>query len=180
MKTNLLILLAAFTMLFPSCTEKQATEFTYDDYLSLQSDDDWVEIMDIDTVQDDILKVKCIDRNSVEGGVIIRSKEDLADVYDSQLFKDIDSTLNCSDSLDNINLDFDNRDYILTMINSTPAEFKRSLMLNEDTKEVLYIVEVQMINRTEKLVYWSEWISIPKLNEGYEFNSKRIIKEPNE
>jgi hypothetical protein len=51
-------------------------------------------------------------------------------------------------------------------------------MINYITKEVMYIIEVQMINITEKRVYWSEWISIPKLTNGYEFKAKTIIKEP--
>jgi hypothetical protein len=161
-------------LLVVACEEKQITEFTQSDLEQMQQDTNWVKITDIDTVQNDILKVKCIDRNSIEGGILIRSKEELVDVYDSQLFKDIDSNLNCSDSLDNINLDFENRDHIISLFYASQMDkWKRSIFINFSTNEIKYVIEKihsgDIIN--DKRTYWSEWISLPKLNGDFKLNS---------
>ena len=159
-------MIAFITLLATACNENQITEFTQSDLEQIQQDPNWVEITDIDTVSDNAPF-----NDLTEGGILVRSEKQLLEIYN--LFEQ-----GFAHGLDTLDLDFKNRDHILYVITSSPSEYKRSLMINDVTKEVMYIVEVQMKDRTYRLDYWSEWISIPKINQRYVFRTRTIVKAP--
>lgn len=167
MKTNLFILLAAFIMLFTSCTEKQATEFTYNDYLSLQSDDDWVEITD--TLHP---YIGC----SSHPGAPDKPHSILLPWYKISIFNNDNDFNQLSDDMENRdcwisehqNIDFDTYTLLAYSHKTGKHTSFTQFFQNDKKKEYKLIVHIHIESRELLLYTLRNWLLVPKLREDYE------------
>lgn len=183
MRAILIILLAAFFMLFTSCNEKQVTEFTQSDLEQIQQDTNWVEITDIDTVE------ACMANDFYNNGkgLLIKSEEDYKKYFDKSLeneqymdmVRNWSQYTNCTEEFQPLNANLENRDLILYSISSGGMPiFTRRIFLNKNESEYIYIVEIQITTYTKELRSFSDEITVPNLNEGYSFRFETFEKQP--
>ena len=161
MRYILIIIIIAFI----GCKEEKPTEnqitsqekYTIDE---LEQDTNWVEIIEIDTLEN-----YCVKKEYRLGGILIKDHQEYTELY--QMTKD---DVECPSNSNSLNVNFNDRDVIMAAFSNAPSNWTRKIFKNEKTNEIRYIVEIMRINSTEKFTWWYEAISIPKINTKYQFN----------
>jgi len=162
-----------FLLCLFACTEDSITKFSNYNKGTIQSDSNWVEVTEIDTVYD-----LCFAAEDVMNGVVCRNLNDYKTYYD--LIQSRISTLKqrlsqeqrnemgpCYkyDSLIPPDIDFNTRDLILFGTNwGGFADTERKLYYNSQTEEYLYLLTIYVNDPFSKILNWYEdAITIPKL-----------------
>lgn len=163
----------AFLFCLFACTEDSATKFSDYNKVTIQSDSNWVEVTQIDTVYD-----LCFSAEDVMNGVVCRTINDYRTYYDliqnrirttkeklSQELRNEMGPCYKYDSLIPPDIDFDNRDLILFGTNwGGFADTERKLYYNSQTEEYIYLLTISVNDRYSKILNWyDDAITIPKL-----------------
>lgn len=162
-----LVLIGIILTLF-SCKNEAPTEnklttqkkYTIDE---LESDTNWVEITDIDT-----LDLPCIWLDLFKMGKIIRNEDEYKTMYNESKAKMDHSELPyCKKDTNYIDVDFSSRSLILFEIRSGGGGpfFKRRIFKNSSLKEYRYILEITIRTAgTKENSGFTEVVSIPKVS----------------
>ena len=163
----------AFALCLFACTEDSATKFSDYNKVTIQSDPNWVEVAEIDTVYD-----LCFSAEDVMNGVVCRSLNDYKTYYDliqnrirttkeklSQEQRNEMGPCYKYDSLMPPDIDFNNRDLILFGTNwGGFADTERKLYYNSQTEEYLYLLKISFTDPLPEILNWhKDAFAIPKL-----------------
>lgn len=167
-----IIILVLAILAFIGCKEEAPTEnklITQQKYTieELENDTNWVEITDIDT-----LELPCIWLDLFKRGKLIRQESEYNDMYDeSKALMDHSELPYCKDDTNYINVDFLTRSLVLFEVRSNGGSptFNRRIFKNSSLKEYRYILELTIRSGSKENSGFTEVISIPKVNEDYEF-----------
>jgi len=168
-----------FLLCLFACTEDSVTKFSKYNKDTIQSDSNWVEVTEIDTIYD-----LCFAAEDVLNGVVCRTLNDYRTYYDliqsristrkqklSQEQRNEMGPCYKYDSLIPPDIDFNNRDLILYGMNSGFADYERKLYYNSQTEEYLYLLKISehytiRDNDTMHhfaLMWYYDAITLPKL-----------------
>ena len=162
-----------FLLCLFACTEDSVTKFSKYNKDTIQSDSNWVEVTQIDTVYD-----LCFAAEDVMNGVVCRNLNEYRTYYDliqnrirttkeklSQEQRNEMGPCYKYDSLIPPDIDFNNRDLILFGTKWCGlADTERKLYYNSQTEEYLYLLTISVNDRYSKIINcYDDAITIPKL-----------------
>jgi hypothetical protein len=187
MKKAVLFLTTSVLMLMISCGDEQPTkvsEYVFDKR-NIENDTNWVEITDIDTVEN-----TCYDQFDVIGGVLCMNESEYRNYYDlaQERIYQLKSKLSQQkrDSLGNCykfnnytspDVDFNTHDLILYSMTSGFANWERKLFFNDHDNEYFYLltIDTSPSNGEYILVFYNDAIKIPKLNNSTKIKFDTIM-----
>ncbi len=164
------IILAIAIIAFVGCKEEAPTENKLNlqqkyTIAELESNSDWVELTDIDT-----LEIPCIWTDVYELGEVTRNNNEYKALYNESksLIKDHNMPY-CKEETDFIDLDFSTRSLILFEVRSNGGspKIKRRIFINSDLNQYRYILEITKTSDTKENSGFTEVISIPKVSSNY-------------
>lgn len=175
---NIILIIALIA--FIGCDEEAPTEqkvnldkkYTIEE---LESDPDWVEITDIDT-----LEIPCIWFDLYERGKLIKQENEYKQLYDESKVLIENSGLPCNNDTDSIDVDFSNRDLILFEVTTGGDPlFKRKIFKNSISNQYRYLLEITFRSVSKVGFSFTEAISIPKISNDMEmiFDTLRYYGE---
>ena len=160
---NIILLIAIIA--FVGCDEETPTEqkvnldkkYTIEE---LESDPDWVEVTDIDT-----LEIPCIWYDLYERGKLIKLESEYKDLYEESKILIENSGLPCNNNTDIIDVDFSNRDLILFEVTTGGDPlFKRKIFKNSISNQYRYLLEITFRSVSKVGFSFAEAISIPNIS----------------
>ena len=159
---NIILIIALIAIV--GCKEETPTEqkvnldkkYTLEE---LENDPDWIEITDIDTLENICVKIEYR-----LGGKLLKSSQEYTELYNKTKVN-----VNCPSNSDSLNVNFNEKDVILSAFSNTPSEWTRKIFKNELLSEIRYVLEIIRLNNDKKLTIWNESISIPKIPSNYKF-----------
>lgn len=166
------ILLILALIAFWGCDENTPTKNEVKENLDkkytleeLESDPNWVEITDIDT-----LDIPCIWYDLYEMGKLIRTDAEFKNLYNESKALTKHSELPCQNDTNYIEVDFSNRDLILFEVrtNGGAPLFKRKIFKNSKLNQCRYLLEITIRDVTKEGAGLTEAISIPKISKDTE------------
>ncbi len=175
---NLILILALIAFL--GCDENVSTVNIYQEYIDkeytieeLESDPNWVEITDIDTI-----KSPCIDWELYEMGRVFRDRESLEKLvllYDTtSVFYKNDL---CEKNIDLYNIDYNKSDVILFNCGiggGQPITIRR-IFRNDKYKVIYYYLSVEPTSGTFEYIVYGDAIVIDKIPSNYTFVSDTVF-----
>ncbi|MFA7326042.1 MAG: hypothetical protein WC121_05210 [Candidatus Kapaibacterium sp.] len=161
------IIIALAIIAFVGCKEESPTEnklITQQKYTiaELESNPDWVEVTDIDT-----LELPCIWLDVFEMGEISRTAEEYKELYKESKSLDMGYEMPyCNEDTDYIDLDFSTRSLILFEVRSNGGSplLERRIFKNSKLNQYRYILEITKRSGTKENSGFTEVISIPKVS----------------
>ncbi|MFA7327867.1 MAG: hypothetical protein WC121_14465 [Candidatus Kapaibacterium sp.] len=161
------IVIAFVLIAFVGCNEESPTEnkltnqqkYTIEE---LESNSDWVEVTDIDT-----LELPCIWLDVFEMGEISRTDDEYKALYKESKLLDMGYEMPyCDKDTDFIDLDFSTRSLILFEVRSNGGSplLERRIFKNSKLNQYRYILEITKRSGTEENSGFTEVISIPKVS----------------
>lgn len=161
------IIIIISLILFGGCKEESPTEnrlIVQQKYTiaELESDTNWVEITDIDT-----LTLPCIWTDVYEIGELCKSDSEFTSLYnESKSLMNHSEMPYCNEDTNYINIDYSLRSLILFDVSSNGGKpiFNRRIFKNSSLKEYRYILELTIRSLTEENSGFTEVVSIPKVS----------------
>lgn len=131
----------------------------------LESDPNWVEITDIDT-----LEIPCIWYDLYERGKVIRTDAEYKDLYSESKALMEHSEFACKNDTNYIDVDFIKRDLILYEVSTNGGSplFKRKIFKNSKLNQFRYVLEITITDVTKEEALFAEAISITKISNDTE------------
>jgi len=141
------------------------TEYTLEE---LESDPDWQLITDIQEIGN-----PCLKRELVEGGVLLRTRKELDQLFTESGEIDSISRKYCHIA-EELEVDYDERSIIFHYLDWVERHSERYIFKNDKLKKYVYfnILYYNLSSRTEPLV--GEFITIPKVYGDYTFTFDTI------
>lgn len=175
---NIILILALLA--FWGCDENAPTVHKYQEFIDkdytieeLESDPNWVEITDIDTI-----KIPCVSWELYEMGKLFRNKESIKKLvllYDTtSIFYKNDL---CEKNIDLYNIDYNNSDVILFNCGiggGGPITIRR-IFKNDKYKVIYYYLSVEPTSGTFEYIVYGDAIVIDKLPSDYIFVSDTVF-----
>ncbi|HPI19219.1 MAG TPA: hypothetical protein PKY56_02515 [Candidatus Kapabacteria bacterium] len=164
----------AFLICLFACSEDSVTKFSNYNKTTIQSDSNWVEVTEIDTVFD-----LCYHGSDVLGGAVCRNIDDYRYYYNlvqnrikeqkAKMSQELRNQLGPCYKFDTLvppAINFNNKDLILYGIKGLKgsAEFIRKIYFNKQTKEYLYLLKIFLDPRNFVLSIYDEAIALPELD----------------
>ncbi len=166
------IILVLTLLTFLGCDENTPTKNEVKENLDkkytleeLESDPNWVEITDIDT-----LEIPCIWYDLYKMGKVIRTDAEYKNLYDESKALMEHSEWACKNDTNYIDVDFSNRDLILFEfgpIGGSPL-FKRRIFKNSKLNQCIYVLEITIRGGSKVGFNFTEAFSIPKISSDME------------
>lgn len=141
------------------------TEYTLEE---LENDPDWQLVTDIQEIGN-----PCLKSEFVEGGVLLRTRNELDQLFTESGEIDSISRKYCHIA-DELEVDFENSSIIFHYLDWVERHSKRYIFKNDKLKKYIYlnILYYNLSSRTEPLV--AEFVTIPKVSDDYTFNFDTI------
>lgn len=167
---NIILILALLA--FVGCGEDPPTknevkenldkEYTIEE---LESDPNWVEVTDIDT-----LEIPCIWYDLYERGKVIRTDAEFKNLYNESKALMEHSEIQCKNDTNYIDVDFIKRDLILYEVSTNGGSplFKRKIFKNSKLNQCRFVLEITITDVTKEEALFAEAISIPKISNDTE------------
>ncbi len=166
------ILLILALIAFWGCDENTPTKNEVKENLDkkytleeLESDPNWVEITDIDT-----LDIPCIWYDLYEMGKLIRTDAEFKNLYNESKALTKHSELPCENDTNYMDVDYSNRGLILFEfgpIGGSPL-FKRKIFKNSNLNQFRYVLEITIRSASKVGYNFTEAISLPKISKDTE------------
>ncbi len=131
----------------------------------LESDPNWVEMTDIDT-----LEIPCIWYDLYERGKLIKQENEFKQLYEESKVLIENSGLPCNNDTNYIDVDFSKRDLILFEVRTNGGSpwFIRKIFKNSKLNQCRYVLDITIRDVTKEGAGYTEAISIPKISKDTE------------
>ena len=163
MKNIILATIVVMIATFTSCKMEQLIAVSYDKH-TIQNDTNWVEVIDIDTINV-CLSSYWSDKDLNNRNIIIKNEEEYKEIFEDAILTSGKNFLPYCDTVYKpTGIDFDKRFMIMYGITGADDKFTRQIFLNKSTSEYLYLISINRLSLSKVRRCWWEYISLPIVN----------------
>jgi len=168
MKKLSILSLALFMLFAVGCKNEQPTLYSLPDKYTIQNDTNWVEVIDIDTVEVCFGPSYWNSKGMINHQIILNSENEYKAIFDDAVAttgREFHLT-KCDTIYKPTGINFSERIMLLYRLSGGDYEFSRKIYYNKNLNEYLHLTTVKFLSYNEIMRVFNDNISLPKHNDN--------------